>query len=384
MSIFHKVKSELEKPRSERPLGSGWLSGSGALLAALTSLLLVVVLAFPAWFVTPELLFLYEDGWLRLALRVIVILGYLLALISLLLSRDKVLGYSALFLTVISSLIVGTNGAVGEENTTSLYFGLDFFVINVLFVGFLFIPIEKLFPAKKDQTVFRPEWEEDMFYYLVSSMLVQILSFLTLAPASLINTHLDMSGIQEYVGLIPFVLQLFIIMVVTDFAQYWLHRLFHQVPFLWRFHSVHHSAKSMDWLAGARMHFLEIAVLRGVTATPMFVLGFDPVAIQTYILIVYFYSSFVHANVGWNLKRVESVMVTPRFHHWHHGKEKEAIDVNFAIHFPLYDKLFGTYHMPEDRWPKAYGIGGDPVPNGYWKQFLYPFTRRKKKTDLAQ
>lgn len=380
MSIFHKIRNELEKPREERPLGSGWLSGSGALLAAVTSILLIVVMHYPSWFVTPEIAFLYDDGWLRLALRVIVIIGYLLALISLLLSKDKILGYSALFLTVGASLIAGTNGAVGQENSTSLYFGLDFFILNVLFVGFLFIPLEKLFPANNKQTVFRPEWEEDMFYYLVSSMLVQVLSFLTLAPSNFVNSQIDINSVHSFIISMPFLVQLVVIMIVTDFTQYWLHRLFHKVPFLWRFHSVHHSAKSMDWLAGARMHFIEIAILRGVTAAPMFILGFDPAAIQTYILIVYFYSSFVHANVGWNFSLVERLMVTPRFHHWHHGKEKEAIDVNFSIHFPLYDRLFGTYHMPENRWPEEYGIGGDPVPNGYWKQFLYPFKKDKKDT----
>ncbi len=52
--------------------------------------------------------------------------------------------------------------------------------------------------------------------------------------------------------------------------------------------------------------------------------------------------------------------------------------MNFAIHFPLYDRLFGTHHMPENqRWPSGYGIGGHPVPKGYLKQFLYPFIRKK-------
>jgi sterol desaturase/sphingolipid hydroxylase (fatty acid hydroxylase superfamily) len=75
---------------------------------------------------------------------------------------------------------------------------------------------------------------------------------------------------------------------------------------------------------------------------------------------------------------MEKFFVTPRFHHWHHGIEKEAIDVNFAIHFPLFDKIFGTHHMPENnRWPSGYGIGGHPVPKGYWQQFLYPFRRKK-------
>ncbi len=96
-------------------------------------------------------------------------------------------------------------------------------------------------------------------------------------------------------------------MFATDFVQYWVHRAFHRVPALWRFHAVHHSAKSMDWMAGARMHFLEIIVLRGLTAIPMFTLGFEAVAIQTYLLIVYFYSAFIHANIGWELRWADAL-----------------------------------------------------------------------------
>ncbi|MER9355856.1 sterol desaturase family protein [Mesorhizobium sp. M0514] len=92
-------------------------------------------------------------------------------------------------------------------------------------------------------------------------------------------------------------------------------------------------------------------------------------------MIVYVYSSFIHSNIGTSFGPVEKVLVSPRYHHWHHGLEKEAIDVNFAIHFPLLDRLFGTHHMPEGRWPNGYGIHGHPVPNGYWQQFLYPFRR---------
>ena len=375
MSIFHKIRSELEKPREARPFGSGWLSGSCALLAGITSILLIVTMNYPSWFLTPQLTFLYEDGWLKVSLRMVTIIGYLLALTSLLLSRNKVLGCSALFLIVASTLIAGADSPADFEKTTSLYFGLDFFIVNVLFLGFLFIPLEKLFPAKHEKKVFRPEWEEDLFYYLVSSMFVQVLTFISLAPSNFINSKFDLSGIQAFNSSTPFILQVIIIMIVTDFAQYWLHRLFHAVPFLWKFHSVHHSATSMDWLAGSRLHIIEILVLRSVTATPMFILGFDPVAIQTYLVIVYFYSSFVHANIGWSFKWVEKFMVTPKFHHWHHGKEKEAIDINFSIHFPLYDRLFGTYHMPQDRWPKEYGINDDPVPKGYLKQFFYPFKK---------
>ncbi|MBE7494296.1 MAG: hypothetical protein HS117_05095 [Verrucomicrobiaceae bacterium] len=63
----------------------------------------------------------------------------------------------------------------------------------------------------------------------------------------------------------------------------------------------------------------------------------------------------------------------------HHGIEKEAIDVNFAIHYPLLNRIFGTHRMPAgNRWPEGYGIGGHPVSKGYWKQFLNPFQRREE------
>jgi sterol desaturase/sphingolipid hydroxylase (fatty acid hydroxylase superfamily) len=131
----------------------------------------------------------------------------------------------------------------------------------------------------------------------------------------------------------------------------------------------------MDWMAGARMHFLEILTLRGKTVIPMFVLGFSQEAMNTYIFEVYLYATFVHANLRWPFPLIENVLVTPRFHHWHHGIEGEAVDVNFAVHFPLFDRLFGTYHLPKDRWPSGYGVQGHPVPKGYVAQFTYPFKR---------
>ena len=123
------------------------------------------------------------------------------------------------------------------------------------------------------------------------------------------------------------------------------------------------------------MHFLEIFVLRGITVMPMLILGFDQTAVHSYILAVYIHSTFIHANIGWDADVAGSFIVTPRFHHWHHGIEKEAIDANFVIHFPLFDKLFGTYYMPKGKWPEGYRIHGHPVPSGYLRQLLYPFRK---------
>jgi sterol desaturase/sphingolipid hydroxylase (fatty acid hydroxylase superfamily) len=167
-------------------------------------------------------------------------------------------------------------------------------------------------------------------------------------------------------------------MFLTDLVQYWVHRTFHRWPVLWKFHAVHHSAQTLDWLAGARMHLFEIICLRGLTVIPMYVLGFTEGALYAYLLFVFLFSTFVHANFRYDFGKLQYWFVTPRFHHWHHGIEREAIDVNFAVHFPLFDRLFGTYHLPPDgSWPAGYGIDKHPVPKGYFRQFLYPFTKRK-------
>ncbi len=239
------------------------------------------------------------------------------------------------------------------------------------------MPIERIFAHRKEQPVFRTEWREDLFYFLISSMLVQILTYLTFAPAHSILAFAPLTETRAWIGGLPFLVQFLAIMFLTDLVQYWVHRAFHRVPWLWHFHAVHHSAQAMDWMAGARMHFLEIVALRSLTVIPMFVLGFEPGPMNAYILVVYLYATFVHANVGWKFPLIEKVLVTPRFHHWHHGIEKEAIDVNFAVHFPLLDRLFGTHHLPPDKWPEGYGIEGHPVPRGYWAQFLHPFRRKK-------
>ena len=372
-SLRQKLRSELETRPEDRRLGSGWLSGTLAFLLGAGCLLLVICRAFPGLFITPQLQIIFQNPWFSTGLFITMLMAYGLALLNFVLRPNKILGFVAVGVTLLAGLIGGLVSV--PTNQEGVFFGLDFFVLNVIFTGLLFVPLERMFPRYRDQRLFRNEWREDLFYYFISSMMVQVLTFLATAPALLISAHTTLTGFRAAIGAQPFVLQVFEIMLFTDLVQYWVHRAFHRVPALWRFHAVHHSAKSMDWIAGARMHFLEIVVLRGVTAIPIFATGFQPIAIQAYLLIVYVYSAFIHANVGWNLEGIGRFFVTPRFHHWHHGVEREAIDVNFAIHFPWLDRLFGTHHLPKGKWPEGYGVGGHPVPSGYWQQFLYPFRR---------
>jgi sterol desaturase/sphingolipid hydroxylase (fatty acid hydroxylase superfamily) len=165
---------------------------------------------------------------------------------------------------------------------------------------------------------------------------------------------------------------------VADFTQYWVHRTFHAVPLLWRFHAIHHSAEEMDWLAGSRLHLVDVILTRGLTYVPIFVLGFSNAALLVYVFLVAAQATFIHANVRWQFRPVRRLIATPAFHHWHHSADREAVDKNFSVHTPIWDILFRTYYLPE-RWPTGYGLGGGrTIPSGWMKQLVYPMTRRGK------
>ena len=377
------LRDDLEAPLAIRKFGSGWYSGFFALVLAIAGFGLVVALRWPGWFATPELEVAEKAGWFRPIVHLVLISSYALALLSLMLRSRRAIGFTALAIGIAAALLGGADVSPRETHAWGIFFGVDFFIVNLIVAGLMFAPIERFWPHNRDQRLFRSEWREDLFYYLISSMLVQIFTYLALAPSSIINANtVSLAGIRAAVGGQPWVVQFVEAMLLTDFVQYWVHRAFHRLPFLWGFHAVHHSAKAMDWLAGARMHFVEIILLRSVTSLPLLTFGFLPSVMQAYVALVYIYSGLVHANLKGDFDRFGHVMVTPRFHHWHHGIEREAVDVNFAIHFPLWDKLFGTFHLPPGRWPQGYGIP-EKMPKGYLRQLAYPFVRSQKAIDAA-
>lgn len=376
-NFFRNLERDLTAPIEVRGFGSGWFAGFFALLFALCGLGMVIALRYPQLFAMPELQMLKGRPEFRVAVHTMLLLSYALALLSLLLRPRKALGATALVIGLAAALLGGSNVQPAEARSWGIFFGLDFFIVNLLVTGFMFAPIERFFPHRPEQRLFRIEWREDLFYYLISSMMVQAFTFLALAPQAYVNAHTSGWGdFRLWVASLPWLVQFVAVLVLSDLFQYWYHRIFHQVPFLWGFHAVHHSAPAMDWLAGARMHFVEVVLLRAVTSLPLFTLGFDPSVMQAYIGFVYVYSSLLHANLGGDFNRLGHWVATPRFHHWHHGLEQEAVDVNFAIHLPLLDKLFGTFHLPDGRWPKDYGVP-EAVPKGYWAQMKYPFVRRQ-------
>ena len=353
--------------------GSGWIGGTTSVFLGTLAVGGVACFHFPELLTSPEIRAQLPIPLIRIILSITIGLAFLLGLVSVLLRRRKVLGATGIGLALVASLAGGGNVPVeGSVRSTPVYLGLDWFLLNILLLVILFVPLERIWPLRR-QSVFRPGWTTDWVYFFVSHLLVQVITLLTLMPASTLFSWAAHPAVQAAVQSQPAVIQFLECVLVADLSEYWVHRLFHRTGWLWRFHAVHHSSTSMDWLAGSRLHVVDVVLTRGLTFVPLFLLGFDTGPLYAYLVFVSVHAVFIHANVSWRFPRwVEALVVTPRFHHWHHGAEAAAIDKNFAVHLPWLDRLFGTYHAPEGQWPAAYGIAGDPVPDGYLAQLTYP------------
>jgi sterol desaturase/sphingolipid hydroxylase (fatty acid hydroxylase superfamily) len=356
--------------------GSGWISGVlGVVLSALAAGG-VLCLRFPALLTTPDARGYYPLEIVRFLIYACLVAGFGLGTLSLLLRREKWLGAAALLLATVATLLGGATAEIGPLGSSHVYAGLDWFLLDMLVLGLVFIPLERAFSRLREQPIFRPQWRTDLVHFAMSHLLVQATVLLTLAPATLLFAWAVRPTLQRVVQAQPLVLQFVEIVLVADLAQYVVHRTFHQVPWLWRFHAIHHSAEAMDWLAGSRLHLVDIVVTRGLSFVPLYLLGFSPPAVYAYLVFVAFHAVFIHANVRFRFRPIERLVVTPRYHHWHHAAAPEAVDRNFAVHVPILDRLFGTRYFPEGRWPDAYGLAGPPVPDGWVRQLLWPLARR--------
>lgn len=356
--------------------GHGFISGLCSALLGLAALGVVLALRFPAQLSLGDLAPLYASPYLRAGLHVVLVLAFVLGSVSAWLRTNKTLALVALGATLVASLLGGSQVAepqTGAGGASSL--AVDFFVLNLLLYSAVFVPLERLFALRGDQLVFRRDWRVDLSYFFFNSLLVEVLTVFTLTPALVLFDWARVEWVAARVAHLPVPVQVMAIVLVADLTQYWVHRAFHVIPWLWPFHAIHHSSEEMDWLAGSRLHLVDVLLTRGLTYVPIFVLGFSQAALIVYVFIVAAQATFIHANVRWQLRPLRRWVATPAFHHWHHSSEREALDRNFAVHTPLWDLLFGTYYLP-DRWPARYGIHGRPVPSGWLQQFLEPFKRR--------
>lgn len=245
----------------------------------------------------------------------------------------------------------------------------------------VFVPLERRY-SRRAQKTFRHGFGVDLGYYFLNSLLPKVLLALPLSMIA-IGLHRFAPGEPySWIAAQPFWLRFVVALLVGEVGAYWGHRLAHEIPVLWRFHSIHHSAEEMDWLVNTRAHPLDITFTRLCGLIPIYVFGLaQPVASAVdmvpllYVLFGTVWSFLIHANVRCRFGLLEGIVSTPAFHHWHHAQDgPESSNKNYAAIFPWIDKIFGTLYLPTKHWPLKYGID-TPTARSLVGQLLQPFDR---------
>jgi sterol desaturase/sphingolipid hydroxylase (fatty acid hydroxylase superfamily) len=373
MDELNKLTRLSQSHGALRP-GKGMVSGVIALGLAILCFLGVLAFHWPEYLTTPQLRQAYKVDVVRQLMFWSLVLSGSIALFNIIRGRARWLAFATFALIGVSLGFGGHKVPVDSDFPDHTpYIGLDWFILDLLGSTLIFVFIEKLFALRKEQPVFRAEWQTDFQHFVVNHMLV---GFVLLATNLIVHKLFGWAandGVRGWVQQLNFWVALFLIVLVADLVQYWTHRAYHEVPVLWRLHAVHHSVKSMDWLAGSRQHILELIITRTLVLAPIYLLGFSKDVIDAYIIVVGFQAVFNHANVSVRLGPLRHLIVTPNFHHWHHSQDNEAIDKNYAAHFAFLDHLFGTAVKSDSEWPEHYGVLGDYVPDGFFKQLAFPF-----------
>lgn len=242
----------------------------------------------------------------------------------------------------------------------------------VFILACIFIPLERLLPLHADQPTLRRDWANDLLYVLLNGFLIR--AAFTAVAAAIMAAYAAAFGPDPtpWIGSLPLWVQVIAAIIIADIGYYTAHRICHAVPFLWKFHAIHHSIEEMDWLATHRVHPMDQLFTNTLSLLPLWLLGFSLEAMVIHQALYQIQALLLHSNVKVSFGPLKWLIASPEYHHWHHANERDAYDRNFAAQLSVIDLIAGTMFLPFRRQPKAYGLT-ETIPRNYPMQLLHPF-----------
>jgi sterol desaturase/sphingolipid hydroxylase (fatty acid hydroxylase superfamily) len=177
-------------------------------------------------------------------------------------------------------------------------------------------------------------------------------------------------------------IRLVLALLLLDYLLYWWHRLMHQVPFLWRFHMVHHTDVDLDVSTAARFHFSEWLLGTVARGAQFLVLGVGPLAVAVFEISVLVAAGFHHSNVRlpFGFERWLSVaIVTPRMHGIHHSIVERETNSNWTTILTVWDRMHGTLRLNVPQHEIVIGLPcyDDARELTLWTLLTLPFRRQR-------
>jgi sterol desaturase/sphingolipid hydroxylase (fatty acid hydroxylase superfamily) len=152
----------------------------------------------------------------------------------------------------------------------------------------------------------------------------------------------------------PWFVIFMLLLLVDSLVGYWVHRIMHRTPLLWRVHRVHHADQEVDVSTSLRNHPLELVVTMPASAVVIFITGAPVSAVVVLQTLLVASAIWQHADIALprRLDRALSmVIVTQRVHRLHHNPERATHDSNYGELLIVWDRLFGTFKPGGTRRP---------------------------------
>ena len=246
--------------------------------------------------------------------------------------------------------------------------------------------LEVFLPAKKNQPIFSVGLFQDFVWYFFLIFFVALISTKYSAfLGELVDKHLSILHI-DLIASLPVSMQVVTVIVISDFLGWFDHWVRHKIPFLWEFHKIHHSPRELNFFTNQRAHPMDKIAIVTVTI-PFLLLDLD-IAVTTFIgwtLFKEIHLYMIHGNIRTNFGPLRYILTTPQSHRIHHSIEPEHRDMNFAVHFVIWDFLFGTQWTKWDEYADTGIEDGDfpleatrRIPDlltTMYRQFIHPFKK---------
>src|SRR6056300_700985 len=214
----------------------------------------------------------------------------------------------------------------------------------------IFFPKEKIKFKDKITRI-----SKNIFFWLINIGITPII----ILPITIYATQFEVHGLFKFDNLI---ISFLFHLIIVDVFLYWWHRLNHEIPFLWRFHHVHHLDETLDISSGVRFHFGEVILSALVRSLLIILFNISLVNLLLIEAIILISSIFHHSNI--NLpkkleKALSFIIVTPSIHWVHHHKRQSETDANYSTIFSWWDKIFRSRSNFERKIGIPIGVEGD-------------------------
>ncbi|MBU2018793.1 MAG: sterol desaturase family protein [Bacteroidetes bacterium] len=268
------------------------------------------------------------------------------------------------------------------ENGPSMFYLL---IGLSLFVWFL----EIYFPWRKNQKIIRKDFWLDAFYMFFNYFFFNLIIFAALSSTTerLFERAMSWMGFSggpvfSFFTELHLGWQLLIFFLIYDFVQWCTHNALHRVPFLWKFHRLHHSVLEMGFAAHLRYHFMENIVYRlSLYIFLSYLFQFE----LKYTFWLYAITTLIghlnHANIPLSYGPLKYILNNPKMHIWHHAKNlphTHPKGMNFGLTLSCWDYIFKTQYEPYSGRDIDLGFENvEKFPKSFLEQLIEPFRKNE-------